>query len=63
MTRSRVKKEKENEIRHAVGPSAVRRDLRAMMHMAMFMKNVSMMGAALIVTQIGSGPLSLEDYQ
>jgi len=29
------------------------------MQMAMFMKNVSMLGAALLITQLGTGPLSL----
>jgi putative oxidoreductase len=33
----------------------------AMMQMAMFMKNVSMMGAALLIAELGSGPLSLKD--
>jgi hypothetical protein len=28
--------------------------------MAMFMKNVSMLGAALFITQVGSGPWSLD---
>jgi putative oxidoreductase len=28
--------------------------------MAMFMKNVSMVGAALLITQLGSGPFSLD---
>jgi len=30
------------------------------MQMAMFMKNVSMLGAALLITQVGAGPLSLD---
>lgn len=33
----------------------------AMMQQIMFMKNVSMLGAALVFTQLGSGPLSLKD--
>jgi len=33
----------------------------AMMQQIMFMKNVSMMGAALLITQFGSGPASLSD--
>lgn len=32
----------------------------AQMQYAMFMKNVSMLGAALLVTQLGSGPVSLD---
>ncbi len=32
-----------------------------MMQQIMFMKNVSMLGAALLITQVGSGPLSLKD--
>jgi hypothetical protein len=31
------------------------------MQMAHFMKNVSMAGAALLITQFGSGPASLSD--
>ena len=30
------------------------------MQMALFMKNVSMLGAALLITQVGAGPLSLD---
>jgi putative oxidoreductase len=30
------------------------------MQMIMFMKNVSMLGGALLITQFGSGPLSLD---
>jgi len=33
----------------------------AQMQQAMFFKNVSMMGAALLITQTGSGPASLKD--
>jgi putative oxidoreductase len=29
--------------------------------MAMFMKNLSMLGGAILITQLGSGPLSLKD--
>jgi putative oxidoreductase len=32
-----------------------------MIQQAMFMKNLSMLGAALLITQVGSGPLSLRD--
>jgi putative oxidoreductase len=34
--------------------------MMAQMQMIMFMKNASMLGAALIVTQLGSGPWSLD---
>jgi len=33
----------------------------AMMQQIMFMKNVSMLGAALLITQFGTGPASLSD--
>ncbi len=33
----------------------------AMLQQVMFMKNVSMLGAALLITQVGSGPLSVGD--
>jgi putative oxidoreductase len=33
--------------------------MMAQMHQAMFMKNVSMLGAALLIIAFGSGPLSL----
>jgi len=33
----------------------------AMMQHIMFMKNLSMLGAALLITQVGSGPLSLTE--
>lgn len=33
----------------------------AMLQQIMFMKNVSMLGAALVMTQIGSGPASLKE--
>lgn len=32
----------------------------AMIQRILFMKNVSMLGAALVFTQLGSGPLSLK---
>lgn len=35
--------------------------LVAMIQQVMFMKNVSMLGAALLITQVGSGPLSVRD--
>ena len=34
--------------------------LMAQMHQAMFMKNLSMLGAALFISQSGAGPLSLD---
>ncbi|WP_394838437.1 DoxX family protein [Pendulispora rubella] len=34
--------------------------MQQQIHMAMFMKNISMLGAALFITQVGSGPLSLD---
>jgi putative oxidoreductase len=33
----------------------------AQFQMAMFMKNVSMLGAALLITRVGSGPLSVKN--
>jgi len=39
---------------------AVTDPMMQQIHMAMFMKNVSMLGAALFITQVGSGPLSLD---
>jgi putative oxidoreductase len=33
----------------------------AMLQQAMFMKNMSMLGAALLISQVGSGPLSLRN--
>jgi putative oxidoreductase len=33
----------------------------AQMQHIMFMKNLSMLGAALMITRFGSGPLSLDD--
>lgn len=35
----------------------------AQMNMIMFMKNVSMLGGALLITQFGSGPFSLDNRQ
>ncbi|WP_394848981.1 DoxX family protein [Pendulispora brunnea] len=34
--------------------------MQQQIHMAMFMKNISMLGTALFITQVGSGPLSLD---
>ena len=39
---------------------AVRDPMMAQMQMIMFMKNLSMLGAALLITQFGAGPLSLD---
>jgi putative oxidoreductase len=39
---------------------AVKDAMMAQMQMAMFLKNVSMMGGALLITQFGAGPLSLD---
>jgi putative oxidoreductase len=39
---------------------AVKDPMMAQMQMIMFMKNVSMLGAALLITQVGAGPLSLD---
>ena len=39
---------------------AVKDPMMAQMQMAMFMKNVSMMGAALLISQLGAGPWSLD---
>ena len=39
---------------------AVSDPMTAQMQMAMFMKNMSMLGAALMITQLGSGPMSLD---
>jgi putative oxidoreductase len=38
---------------------AVKDQMMARMHMAMFMKNLSMLGAALMIIYFGSGPYSL----
>ena len=39
---------------------AVKDPMMAQMQMIMFMKNVAMLGAALLITQFGAGPLSLD---
>ncbi len=39
---------------------AVKDPMIAQMQMIMFMKNVAMLGAALLITQFGAGPLSLD---
>jgi putative oxidoreductase len=39
---------------------AVKDPMMAQMQMAMFMKNVTMIGAALLISQFGAGPLSLD---
>jgi putative oxidoreductase len=39
---------------------AVKDPMVAQMQMAMFMKNVSMLGGALLISQFGAGPLSLD---
>lgn len=33
------------------------------MQMAMFMKNLAMLGGALLITQFGSGPFSIDSRQ
>jgi len=38
----------------------VKDPMMAQMQMAMFMKNISMLGAALMITHLGAGPLSLD---
>lgn len=35
--------------------------MMAQMQQAMFMKNVSLLGAALLITQLGAGPVSLDE--
>jgi putative oxidoreductase len=35
--------------------------MQRMLQMAMFMKNISMLGGALLITYFGSGPLSLDN--
>lgn len=37
--------------------------MMAMMHQAMFMKNLSMLGGALFISYVGAGPLSLDERQ
>jgi len=39
---------------------AVKDPMMAQMQMAMFMKNLSMLGGALLISQFGAGPLSLD---
>jgi putative oxidoreductase len=39
---------------------AVKDPMMAQMQMIMFMKNLSMLGGALLITQFGAGPLSLD---
>ena len=39
---------------------AVQDPMMAQMHMAMFMKNVAMLGGALLISQFGAGPFSLD---
>src|SRR5689334_14226399 len=39
---------------------AVKDPMMAQMQMVMFMKNVSMVGGALLISQLGAGPLSLD---
>ena len=42
---------------------AMQDPVTAQMHQAMFMKNVSMLGGALLILNFGSGPLSLDAWQ
>jgi putative oxidoreductase len=42
---------------------AVKDPMMAQMQMIMFMKNVSMLGGALLITQFGAGPLSLDAHR
>ena len=42
---------------------AMQDPLIAQMHQAMFMKNVSILGGALLIFNFGSGPLSLDAWQ
>ena len=39
---------------------AVKDPMMAQLQMAMFMKNISMLGGALLISQFGAGPLSLD---
>ena len=41
---------------------AVRDPMMAQMQFTMFMKNVSMLGGALLISQLGTGPLSLDAW-
>lgn len=40
---------------------AVQDPMMAQMQQAMFMKNLSLLGAALLITQFGAGPVSLDE--
>jgi len=42
---------------------AIQDPVTAQMHQVMFMKNVSMLGGALLIFNFGSGPLSLDAWQ
>ena len=42
---------------------AVKDPMMAQMQMAMFMKNVSMLGGALLISQFGTGPWSLDAWR
>lgn len=42
---------------------AVQDSALAQMHQVMFMKNLSMLGAALLIAYFGAGPLSLDGWQ
>jgi putative oxidoreductase len=37
--------------------------MMAQMQMAMFMKNVSLLGGALLIAQVGAGPFSLDAWR
>jgi putative oxidoreductase len=39
---------------------AVHDPMMAQIHMGMFMKNMSMLGGALVISQFGAGPFSLD---
>jgi putative oxidoreductase len=39
---------------------AIKDPVMAQMHMAMFMKNLSMLGGALLISHFGAGPMSLD---
>ena len=42
---------------------AIQDPVMAQMHQVMFLKNVSMLGGALLILNFGSGPLSLDTWQ
>jgi putative oxidoreductase len=42
---------------------AMQDPVTAQMHQVMFLKNVSMLGGALLILNFGSGPLSLDAWQ